>query len=225
MNWSSGKDSAMALYQLLDQKEYCVDQLFTTVSLSTNRITMHGLQQKVLEKQAQLLNIPLEIAYLSESINMENYNQLMNQKISTFKLNGYDHCAYGDIFLEDLKIYREKQLEPLNVKAHFPLWGQNTKTLIDTFFALGFRAVIVAADSKWFDETFVGQEITPSLMNKLPSNVDPCGENGEFHTFCFDGPIFKKRVDYEIGKKIYKTYPSPSTEKEDVGFWFCDIEL
>lgn len=223
MNWSSGKDSAMALHELMVNGKFEIDQLFTTVNQSTERVSMHGLHRDLLKEQAKAIGLPLEMLELPALPDMDTYNQLMKEKVEGFQSMGYKDCAFGDIFLEDLKNYREKQLQSNNIKAHFPLWKKDTWALINDFFKKGFKAVVVAANAKWFDEDFVGSELSPELIANLPTEVDPCGENGEFHTFCFDGPIFKQAVSFKLGEKILKHYPNPDQGKEDVGFWFCDL--
>ena len=222
-NWSSGKDSALALYNLLQKKEYSVELLFTTVSKENNRIAMHGLSEKMLQIQCKAIGIPLEIMYLPASDKMDTYTTLIEKHTLSLKEKGYTHTAFGDIFLEDLKTYREQQLLKVGLKAVFPLWEKNTKALIYEFLDLGFKSVIVAANAKWFGEEFVGSIITKALIDSLPEDVDPCGENGEFHTFCFDGPIFANTIQYKIGEKLKNSYPNPVEKGSEIEFWFCDL--
>ena len=225
INWSSGKDSAMALHAMQQDPMISIDLLYTTLNASTNRVSMHGLHRELLVAQAKAMTLPLEILELPALPNMDTYNALMKKKVEHFKEASYHDCVFGDIFLEDLKAYREDQLNSIGIQAHFPLWKRNTRELMKDFFEKGFRAVVVAANSKWFDQDFVGAELTPDLIENLPKDVDPCGENGEFHTFCFDGPIFQNSVDFKIGEKLYKSYPNPEKSREEVGFWFCDLQL
>lgn len=222
-NWSSGKDSSMALYYLLKSNKYAVEKLFTSVSLEHKRVSMHGLHEKLLQKQAEAIGIPLEIMYLPQSSEMGVYNKMMHSKLSEFKEQAFNHTAFGDIFLEDLRQYREEQLNQLNIKAEFPLWKKDTRLLIEEFIRLGFKTVVVSANAKWFDESFVGREIDEKWLADLPADVDPCGENGEFHTFCYDGPIFEQAVSFSLGEKVAKTYPQPNSEVEKVKFWYCDL--
>ncbi len=225
-NWSSGKDSSLALYQLLNSNEYSVEKLLTTISFEEQRVGMHGLRKELLEKQVQSIGLPHQIIELKSSLSHENYNKLMAKTNEELKNQGFTHAAFGDIFLEDLKNYREAQLKLMHIEAVFPLWQRNTKEVIHEFIDLGFRTVIVAASKQYFDKSFVGQELTKDLIDNLPSDVDPCGENGEFHTFTFEGPIFKEKIDFKEGEKVLKTYPNPSRNKDsksDVGFWFCDL--
>ncbi len=226
-NWSSGKDASLALYYLQQEEQYNISKLLTSVNAHFNRVSMHGLRVELLEQQSHSIGIPLKTIELPEEPSMEDYNQLMKQTVVDLKIEGYTNCAFGDIFLEDLRVYREQQLEPYNIKCHFPLWKKDTKTLIEEFINLGFKAIVVCIKSELLDKSFVGREIDESFINDLPENVDPCGENGEFHTFCYDGPIFKHPIPFEIGEKIYREYSNPSKDdnssKANLGFWFCDL--
>ncbi len=224
-NWSSGKDSALALYFLQQQNSYAIDRLLTTVNSHYNRVSMHGLRKEVLEAQAKEVGIPLDILEVPESPSMEEYSILMGNKIEQIKSEGYTHTAFGDIFLEDLKVYREKMLSAVGIETIFPIWKRDTRELLSEFFALGFRAVIVCINNSKLDASFLGKELTLELIEQFPKDVDPCGENGEFHTFCFDGPIFKKPIAFELGEKVYKTYDDPSDKTKNIKFGFCDILL
>ncbi len=226
-NWSTGKDAALALHYLQQEDFYQVDQLLTTINSHYDRVSMHGLRSELLDLQVQSIGISSSKVLLPEQPSMEEYERIMNEKILRLKSNGYTHAAFGDIFLEDLKQYRENQFEKLGIELVFPIWKKDTEKLIKEFLALGFKAVIVAAHSKYFDESFAGKIIDNSFLNDLPKEVDPCGENGEFHTFCFDGPLFDHPINYEIGEKIYKEYKSPNQNEDQdsnqMGFWFCDL--
>lgn len=227
-NWSSGKDSALALYHLLQSEEYSVEELITTVNSHYNRVSMHGLRKELLLAQTNALDIPASLIELPEMPSMEVYEQKMTETVSRLKSNGFTHSAFGDIFLEDLRKYREDQLAKEGFKAVFPIWKRNTKALLNEFLELGFKTIIVCANSKYFDEDFVGTTIDKNFIKNLPDGVDPCGENGEFHTFCFDGPIFKKQIDFTIGEKVYREYDHPNTDdsvcsSDTYGVWYCDL--
>ena len=227
-NWSSGKDSALALYHLLQDERFTVDELITTVNSYYNRVSMHGLRKELLITQTNTLNIPASLIELPEMPSMEVYEQKMIETISRLKHNGFTHSAFGDIFLEDLRDYRDTQLAKQNIKAIYPLWKRDTKALLNEFLDLGFKTVIVCANSKYFDEDFVGSIIDKNFINNLPENVDPCGENGEFHTFCFDGPIFKKPIPFSVGEKVFREYDTPKTDdsvcsSNKYGVWYCDL--
>ncbi|PWL39554.1 ATP-binding protein [Flagellimonas aquimarina] len=223
-NWSSGKDSALALYYL-KQNNIKVDCLLTTINAHYNRVSMHGLRREVLEAQAAQTSIPLDILEVPEKPSMEEYNALMKDKIMELQSEGYTQTVFGDIFLEDLKLYRERMLSPYGITSVFPLWKKDTMQLIHEFLHLGFKAVIVCIDNLKLDASFLGKELSIELVNQFPEDVDPCGENGEFHTFCFDGPIFKNPIAFELGEKVYRTYDDPSDKIKKIKFGFCDILL
>lgn len=208
-NWSSGKDSALALYHLLKDEHFSVDELITTVNSHYNRVSMHGLRKELLLAQTNAIDIPVSLIELPEMPSMEVYEQKMNETVSRLKNDGFTHSAFGDIFLEDLRDYRDKQLAEVNVTSVYPLWKRNTKELLNEFLDLGFKTIIVCANSKYFNDHFVGTIIDKDFIDNLPKNVDPCGEHGEFHTFCFDGPIFKNPIDFTIGEKVYREYDTP----------------
>lgn len=227
-NWSSGKDSALALYYLLQDERFTVDELITTVNSHYNRVSMHGLRKELLITQTNALNIPASLIELPEMPSMEVYEQKMIKTVSRLKHNGFTHSAFGDIFLEDLRDYRDTQLAKQSIKAIYPLWKRDTKALLNEFLDLGFKTVIVCANSKYFGEDFVGTVIDKNFINNLPEGVDSCGENGEFHTFCFDGPIFKNPIDFQIGEKVYREYDTPKTDdsvcsSNKYGVWYCDL--
>ena len=222
LNWSSGKDAAFALYQL-QEEGYTISKLLTTVNEHYKRISMHGLRESLLDAQVKALGINLEKVYLPLSPTMEDYNQIMQNCINKLKAEGYSKTAFGDIFLEDLRDYREKELAKQGIDAIFPLWKKNTKELLLEFINKGFKAITVCVNAQLLDKSFVGRIIDAQFINDLPENVDPCGENGEFHTFCFDGPIFQYPIAFERGENTYRSYPNPSSDKEDIGFWFCDL--
>lgn len=223
-NWSSGKDSALALYHLLQDKHYQVDLLITSINTHYDRVSMHGLRRALLEQQVKSIAIPHDTIDLPEEPTMEEYEQLMKKTVTDLTTEGYTTAAFGDIFLEDLKNYREEQLRNYTLDAVFPIWKRDTTALMQEFIELGFKAIVVCVKADLLDESFVGRTIDQDFIKDLPDNVDPCGENGEFHTFCFDGPIFNHPVSFEIGEKVYREYKAPKEEKKDhLGFWFCDL--
>jgi uncharacterized protein (TIGR00290 family) len=222
-NWSGGKDSALALFYALQQKEYTIKYLFTSVNSNYNRISMHGVREELLDKQAEAIGIALQKVYMPEFCDMEVYDKLLSEKLKFFKEEGIEHTFFGDIFLEDLRAYREKQLEKVGIEASFPLWKRDTRELINEFIDLGFKTVVSCVSDKYLDESFVGRVIDKEFIEDLPADVDPCGENGEFHTFVFDGPIFKNPIDFTIGEKTYRKYENKDDPHLENGFWFCDL--
>lgn len=225
-NWSTGKDSALALYYLQKDPEYQIDLLLTSVNKHLDRISMHGLRRSLLEEQTKAIGIPLTTIELPETPTMDEYNSIMEEKVNSLTKQGFTHAAFGDIFLEDLRKFREEKLSQHNIKALFPLWKKDTKELISNFLDLGFKTIVVSVNGNILDKSFVGRVIDQQFLKDLPDNVDLCGENGEFHTFCFDGPIFSNPIQFEIGEIVSKSYISPKTEndsQETMIFWFCDL--
>lgn len=226
-NWSSGKDSALALYTIVQEDQYEVCTLLTSVNKEFQRISMHGVHVHLLEQQASLLGIPLTKMELPKEPSMEEYQEIMNTTMTEIQAQGITHSIFGDIFLEDLRQYREKQLNSIGMHAVFPLWKQNTSHLIQEFLKLGFKTIVTCVNGSYLDKSFAGRIIDQQFLDELPDNVDPCGENGEFHTFTFDGPLFKSPVQFEIGETVKKTYPKPKSNPEDKDeeyvFWFCDL--
>ena len=235
-NWSSGKDSALALYKVLQNSEFEITCLLTSVSQEFQRISMHGVRVELLEQQAKSLGIPLEIMQIPEMPTMEAYENVMNETLTKLKNQSVTHSIFGDILLEDLRKYREDQLAKIGFEAVFPLWKTPTNDLIQEFMSLGFKAIVVCVNERFLDKSFVGRVIDQDFINDLPDNVDVCGENGEFHTFTFDGPIFSTPINFEIGEIVYRKYEKPkevdssdtacNTNASDVfdfGFWYCDL--
>ena len=227
-NWSTGKDSALALYYLLQDDRYEVARLVTTVNSYYNRISMHGLSRTLLERQVRAIGIPLITIELPKQPSMEEYENAMRENLQQLRSEGFSIAAFGDIFLEDLREYREKQLERVGFRACFPIWKSNTRELIRQFIEMGFRAIVVSIDAQLLDASFAGREIDSQFPDDLPPGVDPCGENGEFHAFCYDGPIFNQPVEFSLGDLIYKEYPAPNKDGEqgnnpNMGFWFRDL--
>jgi uncharacterized protein (TIGR00290 family) len=222
-NWSGGKDSALALYKLLNDSEYKVEALLTNVSDQFDRISMHGVRKELLIKQTESLDIPLHTLKLTENISMNDYDEIMKHQLSEFTSKGFTHSIFGDIFLEDLKKYREEKLSEVGLKGVFPLWKMDTLTTVKEFIDLGFKAIVVCANAKLLDESFVGREINHSFLADLPAEVDPCGENGEFHSFVYDGPIFSTSIPITIGDKVIRHYQEET--EWDSSFWYCDLVL
>ncbi|MDB5280994.1 MAG: ATP-binding protein, partial [Bacteroidota bacterium] len=205
-NWSGGKDSSLALYKVIEEGAFDIPWLLTSVNETNNRISMHGVRGELLDEQARSIGIPLHKMLIPEMASMEIYNKIVADTIRGFKKEGIEYSIFGDIFLEDLKKYREEQLEKVNMKAIFPIWKQPTNLLINEFIDLGFKAVIVCVNDKYLDRSFAGRVIDRAFVNDLPGNVDPCGENGEYHSFVFDGPIFTSPIEFSLGEVVYKKY-------------------
>ncbi|OXA88406.1 Dph6-related ATP pyrophosphatase [Flavobacterium hercynium] len=235
-NWSSGKDSALALYKTLQNEKYQIEYLLTSVNEQFQRISMHGVRVALLQAQAESIGLPLKIMQIPEMPTMEAYETVMKVTLSELKSESITHSIFGDIFLEDLRQYRESQLAKMGFEGVFPLWKIPTQDLINEFIALGFKTIVVCVNEQYLDKSFVGRIIDEDFIKDLPKNVDVCGENGEFHTFTFDGPIFSKPVTFEIGEVIYRKYEKPKNQNPsntacdtnaddpyDYGFYYIDL--
>lgn len=235
-NWSSGKDSALALYKMQQQEEYQVDLLITTINQDFNRVSMHGLRKELLEEQAKAIGLPLQMIPFAADVTMDIYSETMKKAMNGLVSKGYTHGVFGDIFLEDLRAYRDKKLTEVGVLGVYPLWKQPTRKLMQEFLALGFKAITVCVNAKLLGKEFVGRIIDQQFIEDLPDNVDVCGENGEFHTFVFDGPIFSEPVKFEVGEKVLRSYTlhendddnchqsSEEQKNYDTSFWYCDLK-
>ncbi len=222
-NWSGGKDSSLALYKILKDEQFEISGLLTSINSAFQRVSMHGVREELLDEQASRLKLPLYKLQLPEQPSMDEYNGEMSAMMQNLRKDGFTHSVFGDIFLEDLKKYREEKLEKAGFKAVFPIWKRDTTELVKEFIELGFKTMVVCVKAELLDESFAGRIIDEQFIKDLPVGVDPCGENGEFHTFVFDGPIFDRPIDIEIGEKIYKKYKGPDSSG-NMGFWFCDIK-
>jgi uncharacterized protein (TIGR00290 family) len=212
LSWSGGKDSSLALYNA-QKLGYEIRALITTITRDYDRISMHGVRRVLLEKQAKSLGIPLEEVFIWDGIKNEDYESIMEKVMRKYKNLGISSVIFGDIFLEDVRNYRERNLAKIGMSGIFPIWGKDTRELAREFIELGFKAVITAVDGNVLDGKFVGREYNKDFLEALPKNVDPCGENGEFHTFVYDGPIFKERVEFEKGEIVLRNNR----------FYFCDL--
>lgn len=232
-NWSSGKDAMLALDKVLASKEYIISKLVTTVNTDFNRVSMHGLSINLLEQQAKAIGIPLEKIELAGNVSLQSYNSAMKKVMENLTSQGFKYAFFGDIFLEDLRAYREEKLAEVGVEAVFPLWKKDTKKLLQEFLKKGYKAITVCVNAKVLDVSFCGRIVDESFINDLPENVDFCGEDGEFHTFVYDGPIFKNPIDFTIGEKVLKNYTSSKNDDDcfvedpswDTSFWYCDLVL
>lgn len=225
-NWSSGKDSALCLYKILQNNEFEIECLLTSISKQYQRISMHGVRTELLEQQAKNINLPLLKMEIPEMPTMETYENVLTKTLTELKKKGVTHSIFGDILLADLRKYREDQLAKMDLKGVFPLWEIPTDQLIREFISLGFKTIVTCVNERYLDKSFVGRLIDQDFLNDLPENVDPCGENGEFHTFAFDGPLFKEPVLFEKGEIVYRKYETQKTDNKTeihYGFWYCDL--
>jgi uncharacterized protein (TIGR00290 family) len=211
--WSGGKDSAMALYELQETNGYEVSALLTTVTEDYDRISMHGVKSILLEQQAESLGIPVEKICITKESSDEEYEAKMRSKLTSYKDRGISSVVFGDIYLEDLRKYREENLSRIEMKGIFPVWKRDTNELAHTFIDLGFKAVVICVDSSMLGKRFVGRDFDEHFLTELPHTVDPCGENGEFHSFVYDGPIFRGKILYSRGEIVLR----------DNRFYYCDL--
>jgi len=234
LSWSTGKDAAYTLHQLILQNSK-PNILLTTVNKDFERVSMHGIRIELLIKQAEMLQIPLRTIALSKDVSMADYNTIMHNELTLLQQKGFDTIIFGDIFLEDLKNFRKKQMKMADLHTFFPLWKQNTRELALKIINSGIKAIIVSANAKSLDKSFVGRKFDEAFLNDLPDNVDWCGENGEFHTFVYDSPDYKSAIDFTVGEKVYREYkPCSKSDQDsykkdaqntswDTGFWYIDL--
>ena len=208
VNWSGGKDCTLALHRA-QESGLEVERLVTLVNSEHDRVNMQGIRKEIIETQAACLRKQLDLFYSPRTMSAEEYNDLSIDKARALKAEGYDCAVCGDIFLRDLRALRIKQTEPYGIEARFPLWGRDSEELIRGFLDLGYRAVIVCKDNAKLDDDFLGQEITHRLLDRLPADVDHCGENGEYQSFCFDGPLFQEPVPFRLGDTAQLRYDNP----------------
>jgi uncharacterized protein (TIGR00290 family) len=229
INWSGGKDAALCLWKAR-QEGLPVEALVTTVSAATDRVTMHGVQRRLLEAQAAAIGLPLHVISLPAAPGMEAYETAIGSSNRQLKEEGFTHVLSGDLFLDDLRTYRETLYAKDGLQPLFPLWRQPADQLIENLLTEGFRALTVAVNAQWLDAQWCGRELNADFFTSLPPGVDPCGENGEYHSFVFDGPLFRQALPFTLGGQTYKEYPSPV--KQDcfqekpapaAGFYFQEL--
>jgi len=221
-NWSGGKDSMLALYKTLHKNKYDVISLLTTINKKYDRISMHGVRSELLDLQVESLGIPLQKVLLPEMADMATYTSIMGNVTAGLQKKGITVFLFGDLFLEDIRAYRETQLSGSGIRSEFPIWQYDTRRAAHDFINLGFKAILTSVDASKLDETFAGRLYDEKLLSDLPENVDPCGENGEFHTFVFDGPLFSQPVKITHGKTVYRTYKLQDKAVSS-GFYYTDL--
>ncbi len=208
VSWSGGKDSALALYRILQDPNWQVAGLLCTISQPYDRLTMHGVRRVLLEQQVAAMNVaPMIPIFLPPDASNDVYETAWAEALRPLIAQGIRHVAFGDIFLEDIRAYREQQLAALGMRPVFPIWTGSRRhndslTLLDEFWNVGFRTRIVCVDARHLGPEWAGRELTPDAVRELPDTVDPCGENGEFHTFVFDGPLFQHPVRHRQGRCV-----------------------
>jgi uncharacterized protein (TIGR00290 family) len=212
MSWSSGKDSTMALAAAQRNEDIVVVGLLVTINSSADRVAMHAVRRALVEAQADRLGLPIHVIEIPEHCSNDTYEEKMTEALDSAVGDGVEHFIFGDLFLVDVRHYREVQLEGTGVSPLFPLWGIPTDQLAKSLIDEGVRAVITCVDPTQLSPTFIGRTFDVELLKELPASVDPCGERGEFHTFVFDAPIFSSPIDIETGDVVTRD-----------GFVFCDV--
>ncbi len=226
----------MALHKLLQDPSCDVVTLLTTCNEEFGRVSMHGVRLALAQRQARSIGLPLETIFLSRRSSNDEYRQKMEACLVAHKERGVTAAAFGDIFLEDLKQWREENLASIGLRGIFPLWKRDTRELAAEFIAAGFRSMICCVNDAYLDESALGVTIDRAFIDALPAYVDPCGEYGEFHSFAYAGPIFKQPLGVRVGEKVYRPLeitqpgsahpirvPSPASGRETKGFWYCDL--
>jgi uncharacterized protein (TIGR00290 family) len=212
--WSGGKDSALALHRLQQSSAWNVEALLTTVTEDYDRVSMHGVSRALLEAQAGSLGLALMQVNIPADCSNEVYDERMLLAMTECRARGIEHVAFGDIFLQDVRRYREERLAQVAMEAVFPLWGLDSACLARDFIRLGFRAITTCVDLRVLDPSFAGREFDERFLADLPPGVDPCGENGEFHSFVYDGPNLRFPLTVEVGERV-----------ERAGFLFADLRV
>jgi uncharacterized protein (TIGR00290 family) len=210
--WSSGKDSAWALHVLKQNPEIELVGLFSTINEAFNRVAMHAVRLELLMKQAQFAGLPMDIINIPFPCSNQEYEDRMAAFIEKALEKKIERIAFGDLFLEDVRKYREEKLEGTGITPIFPLWGIPTRTLSKEMIWGGLKAVITSIDPKLMPPEFIGKQYNQSFLQQIPDTVDPCGENGEFHTFAFSGPMFKEPINITVGEIVHRD-----------GYVFADI--
>ena len=204
LSWSGGKDSSMAAYHLLASQKYEVAALLTTVTQGFDRISMHGVRRSLLLQQAESLGIALHQIMIPEDCSNEIYEARMQAAWSELKSQGITKIAFGDLFLADVKQYRDERLAQAGMTGLYPIWMRDTAELVRTFIGLGFKAILCCVDTQALDSSFAGREIDQKLLSDLPDGADPCGERGEYHSFVYAGPIFRRAITCTVGERVMR---------------------
>jgi uncharacterized protein (TIGR00290 family) len=204
LSWSSGKDSAWSLHVLRQRGEYEVKGLLTTFNEAAGRVAMHAVRRELVEQQASAAGLPLWAVPLPWPCSNEQYESLMAQTCAKAVSEGIEGVAFGDLFLEDVRAYREKQMAATGLNPIFPLWGLPTQALAEEMIARGLRARLTCVDTTKLDQSFAGREFDQPLLSALPEGVDPCGERGEFHSFVYAGPMLNAALPVSVGVTVIR---------------------
>lgn len=225
MNWSGGKDSALALWRVLQVGQFDVQTLLTTFSDASGRVSMHGVRQELLDQQAQRLGLPLVKLHLPEQTPVADYQKQTEAVLRPLADGGVTHSIFGDIFLEDLRQWREEQLSRVGLTGVFPLWKVPSSDLLREFWDAGFGAIVVSVDAQKLAASFCGRVLDAAFVADLPPGVDPCGENGEFHTFVYQAPFFAEPIQFTVGETITKDYSYKTKDGDRITSTYCFTDL
>ena len=214
----------MALHLIRENAEMEVVLLVSTINIEYRRVSMHGLREQLIVEQAASIGLPLHKMMVLNQPSNSSYEISLRETLRQLKREGIETVVFGDIFLEDLRAYRESLLAEEGLKAVFPLWGSNTKDLFQQFLNEGFQTRTCCIDSNLLAENFLNRDLDADFLNSLPVGIDPCGENGEYHTFCYNGPIFKEPIAFTDGERRFVPLHLKSTHSEKpLGFWYVDL--
>mgnify|MGYP006289624583 CR=1 FL=1 len=215
LSWSGGKDCAFALSEMKHNQDYQIKRLLTTIDRDTGQVNMHGIPRSLLEKQASSLGIQLDLVELPSNPSNKEYESIMQKQLGFYQSQAIHHIAFADLFLEDIRHYRMQQMQKAGMQAVFPIWKRNTRELARTFVERGFKAIITCTDSTQMESKYTGRQFDDDFLDSLPESVDPCGENGEFHSFVYDGPDYEKAILYDKAE-IYSN---------DGRFYFLEFKI
>ncbi|WP_375445512.1 diphthine--ammonia ligase [uncultured Fibrella sp.] len=225
INWSGGKDSALALHRIRQQGQFAVQHLLTTINGAYGRVSMHGVREELILAQAERIGLPLTTVRLPETASMDLYQTTMDEALRPLVATGVTHAVFDDIFLEDLRLWREQQLAPVGLTGVFPLWQIPSLDLLSEFWEASFQTIVVAVNGAHLDRSFCGRVLNRQFVADLPSGVDPCGENGEFHTFVFDAPYFNRPIGFTVGDVVERTYTFTDADGQErtSTYYFADL--
>ncbi|MEP2024615.1 MAG: ATP-binding protein [Reichenbachiella sp.] len=227
ISWSGGKDSSMMLYHFMNDTQYEIVELHTAISSETKRVSMHGISQDLIKAQAESIGLPVHFISIDPDSTNANYEKALNSYYSNLRTKGINHIGFGDIFLEDLKAYRDQMLSDNGLIGVYPLWKQKTSDLAQFFLKNNFKTLICCAKQNLFPESICGKEYSQTMLDAFSTEVDVCGENGEFHSFAIGGPIFKHPISIDVNEIMVHTYKHKLTSGEEVktAFEFADLTL
>lgn len=224
-NWSGGKDSALALQKVLKENEFEVIALLTTINEETLKSSMHAIPLEILSRQAESIDIPLHTVTFSKDLN--NYDEKMTEAVDYFKAQGVEHFVFGDIYLSDVKTYRESKLNPLGIAVVEPLWNRTSEEIMAEFLEQGIKSKLIVIQADKLDESYIGKDLNANLVNTFPNTIDVCGENGEYHTLAYAGGLFKTEVEFHIieTRKISYDFKLDDGQTKTLEYWQAELSI